>query len=76
VKAKSISAEILVADSATGGAATDNIEMPLLDPKIGRGLFAAIALNLVLDGLSFVKRTQPGPFNSGDVDEHIFAAAT
>ena len=29
--------------------------MPLLDPKIGRGLFTAIALNLVLDGLSLVE---------------------
>src|SRR6266566_5289375 len=49
--------------------------MPLLDPKIGRGLFASIVLNLVLDGLSLVERTQPGPLNSRDVDEHIFATA-
>ena len=41
---------------------------PLPDPKIGRGLFAAIALNLVLDGLSLVERTQPGPLDSRDVD--------
>jgi hypothetical protein len=46
---------------------------PLLDPKISRGLFASIALNLVLDGLSVVERTQPGPLNSRDVDEHISA---
>jgi hypothetical protein len=55
--------------------ATDNAAMPLLDPKIGRGLFAAIALNLVLDGLSLVERTQASPFNSRDVDKHIFATA-
>ncbi len=30
-------------------------KMPLLDSKIGRGLFAALALNLVLDGLSLVE---------------------
>jgi hypothetical protein len=30
-------------------------DIPLLDPKIGRGLFASIALNLVLDGLSLVE---------------------
>ena len=37
---------------------TDDADMPLPDPKIGRGLSAAIALNLVLDGLSLVERTQ------------------
>src|SRR6516162_356565 len=55
--------------------ATDNADMPLLDPKIGRGLSAAIALNVVLDGLSLVERTQAGPLNSRDVDKHIFATA-
>ena len=54
---------------------TDDADMPLPDPKIGRGLSAAIALNLVLDGLSLVKRTKPGPLNSGDVNEHIATAA-
>jgi hypothetical protein len=54
---------------------TDNADVPLLDPKIGCGLSAAIALNLVLDGLSLVERMQPGPFDSGDVNEHIAAAA-
>ena len=29
--------------------------VPLLDPKIGRGLLASIALNLVLDSLSLVE---------------------
>jgi hypothetical protein len=55
--------------------ATDNADMPLLDPKIGRGLSAAIALNLVLDGLSLVERRQASPLNSRDVDKHIFATA-
>ena len=55
--------------------AIDNADAPLLDPEIGRGLFAAIALNLVLDGLSLVERTQASPFNSRDVDKHIFATA-
>jgi len=55
--------------------AIDNTGAPLLDPKIGRGLFAAIALNLVLDGLSVVECTQSSPLNSRDVDEHIFATA-
>jgi hypothetical protein len=49
--------------------------MPLLNPKIGRGLSAAISLNLVLDGLSLVERTQASPLNSRDVDKHIFATA-
>ena len=53
--------------------AIDNIDMPLLDPKIDRGLFTAIALDLVLDGLSLIERTQPGPLNSRDVDKHISA---
>jgi hypothetical protein len=34
----------------------DNTDIPLLDLKIGRGLFASIVLNLVLDGLSLVER--------------------
>jgi hypothetical protein len=49
--------------------------MPLLDPEIGCGLFAALSLNLVLDGLSLVERTQASPLNSRDVDKHIFATA-
>ena len=48
---------------------------PLLDPKIGRGFSAAIPLNLVLDGLSLVERTQASLLNSRDVDKHIFATA-
>jgi len=32
-----------------------------------------IALDLVLDGLSLVEWAQPGPLDSRDVDEHIFA---
>ena len=47
----------------------------LLDPEIGCGLSAAFGLNLVLDGLSLVKRTQASPLNSRDVDEHISTAA-
>ena len=47
--------EIVVADSATSVPATDNTDMPLLDPEIGRGLFAPIALNLVFDSLSLVE---------------------
>jgi hypothetical protein len=54
---------------------TDDADMPLPDPKIGRGLSAAIALNLVLDGLSLVERTQASPLNSRDMDKHIFATA-
>jgi hypothetical protein len=56
INLQSISAEIVVADSARPETpAADNTEMPLLDPKIGRGLFTAIVLNLVLDGLSLVE---------------------
>jgi hypothetical protein len=54
---------------------TDDADMPLPDPKIGRGLSAAIALNLVLDGLSLVERAQASPLNSRDMDKHIFAIA-
>ena len=54
---------------------TDDADMPLPDPKIGRGLSAAIALNLVLDGLSLVERTQASSLNGRDVDKHIFATA-
>ena len=68
-----ISTEIVVAEPSAP--ATDNIDMPLLDPKIGRGLFTAIALDLVLDGLSLIERTQPGPLNGRDVDKDIFATA-
>ena len=49
---------------------------PLLDPEIDRGVFTSIVLNLVLDGLSLIERTQPGPLNSRDVDKHISATAT
>jgi hypothetical protein len=35
--------------------ATDRTDTPLLDSKIGRGLLASIALNLVLDSLSLVE---------------------
>jgi hypothetical protein len=52
---QSISTEKVVARSATCSAATDNTDTSLLDPKIGRGLFASIVLNLVLDGLSLVE---------------------
>jgi hypothetical protein len=41
--------------------------------EVDRGLFPPIARNLVLDGLSLVKRTQPGPLNCRNVDEHISA---
>jgi len=34
---------------------TDNTDMPLLDPEIGRRLFAPIALDLVFDSLSLVE---------------------
>ena len=67
-----ISTEMDKSLTALAAAITD-IQLP--DSKIDRGLFAAIALNLVLDGLPVVERTQPGPLNSRDVDEHIFATA-
>jgi hypothetical protein len=35
--------------------ATDNTEIQLTDPEIDRGVFASIALDLVLDGLSLVE---------------------
>ena len=46
-----ISTEMDVVDSARGR----YTDIQLLDSKIDRGLFAAIALNLVLDGLSIVE---------------------
>ena len=52
-----------------------NADKPLLDPKIGRGLSAAITLNLVLDGLSLVERMQTSTLNSRNVDKDIFATA-
>jgi len=67
-----ISTEMDKSLTALAAAITD-IQLP--DSKIDRGLFAAIALNLVLDGLPVVERTQPGSLNSRDVDEHIFATA-
>jgi hypothetical protein len=66
-----ISTEMDVVDRARGR--YTDIQLP--DPQIGRGLSAAIVLNLVLDGLSVVECTQAGPFNSRDVDEHILATA-
>jgi len=71
-RARQIAAVLTARPTAS---ATDNADMPLLDPKIGRGLSAAIALNLVLDGLSLVERTQASLLNSRDVDKHIFATA-
>jgi hypothetical protein len=48
--------KIVVADSATCAVpAAKNTDMPLLDSKIGGGLFASIALNLILDGLSLIE---------------------
>lgn len=67
--------EIVVAESATCSAATDNTDIPLLGPEIDRGFFASIVLNLILDGLSLVQGAQPGSLNGRDVNEHIFAAA-
>jgi hypothetical protein len=46
---------IAVADSATYEARDQKLLIALLNSKIGRGLFASIALNLVLDGLSLVE---------------------
>ena len=66
-----ISTEMDVVDSARGR----YTDVQLLHSKIDRRLFAAIALNLVLDGLPVVECTQPGPFNGRDVDEHILATA-
>ena len=47
----------------------------LLNFEIFRGLFAAIGNDFVLNVLTFVERAQPGPLHSGDVNEHILAAA-
>ena len=45
------------------------------DLQIYSRLLTAVALNLVLNGLSFVERRQSGTFDGTDVYEHIFAAA-
>jgi len=42
--------------------------------EVDRGLFPAIAFDLVLDGLSLVECTKAGPLNGRDVDEHVFTA--
>ena len=47
----------------------------LLDLEIYRRFLTAIALNLILNGLSFVERHQTGTFDCANVYEHIFAAA-
>jgi len=44
-----------VADSAIYEVRDQKLSIALLNSKIGRGLFASIALNLVLDGLSLVE---------------------
>ena len=47
----------------------------LLDLEIYRRFLTAIALNLILNGLSFVERHQTGTFDGANVYKHIFAAA-
>src|ERR1700745_2757664 len=47
----------------------------LFDLEIYSRLLTMGALNLVLNGLSFVERRQSGTFDGTDVYEHIFAAA-
>src|ERR1700745_3741440 len=47
----------------------------LFDLQIYRRLLTTVALNLVLNGLSFVERRQSGTFDGTDMYEHIFAAA-
>src|SRR5262245_14393067 len=47
----------------------------LLDLEVYSGLLTAAALNLILNGLSFVERRQSGTFDGADMYEHIFAAA-
>jgi hypothetical protein len=45
----------------------------LFDPEVDRRLFPPIALNLVVDALPLVERTQAGAFNGRNVNEHISA---
>jgi hypothetical protein len=47
----------------------------LLYLEIDRRLHTSIALNFVLNVLSFVERRQAGTFDSTDMYEYIFAAA-
>jgi hypothetical protein len=68
---QSISTELTSLTARPAAPANDNTDTHYLTLKIGRGLFATIALDFVLDGLSLVERTQPGPLNGRDVDEHI-----
>jgi hypothetical protein len=44
----------------------------LFDPEVDRRFLSPITLNLVIDALPLVERTQPGPFNGRNVNEHIF----
>src|SRR6266545_1388485 len=48
---------------------------PLFDLEIYSRLLTTVALNLVLNGLSFVERRQSGAFDGTDMYEHIFTAA-
>src|SRR5258707_4514988 len=41
--------------------------------EIVRGLLAAVADHLVFDRLDLVERTQAGPLDRGDMDEHVSA---
>jgi hypothetical protein len=45
------------------------------DLQIVCRLLTAITYNLVFDRLPLIERTKTGTFDSGDMDEHIFAAA-
>src|ERR1700745_1556378 len=47
----------------------------LFDLEIYSRLLTTVALNLVLNGLSFVERRQSGTFDGTDMYEYIFAAA-
>src|ERR1700747_703722 len=42
--------------------------------EIVRGLLAAVADHFVFDRLALVERTQAGPLDRGDMDEHVSAA--
>src|SRR5262249_10898276 len=48
--------------------------MGSLDLKIHRRRFPAVLLDLILDVLPFVERTQSCALDCGDVDEHVLAA--
>src|SRR5262245_59343051 len=46
-----------------------------LDLEIHGRCFSAVLFDLILDVLPFIERAQPSALNSGDMNEHVPAAA-